>query len=264
MNVLAFHTLVEQDVQKISSFAYEDMLPEEVDVQANKAFYLWLDDFADFQPRGNRMDDTETRLNDIRTLIVRASPLSLVSNGSVTVASFPDNYLYLVGIEMKVLYQCSKIKQTRLQPNKKYIVMSTLLYNGVTYNSGDVLTPHSTFILGKTDIVYQLSTRTSYGRIVRNEEVSQLNDTYYGKTNYKSPIVGIDEDGIFISTDNFYIDSAIIDYIRIPKVIDSNNPDDEIDLPINGCYKLAKLTTETILQITEQSQQKIENLKLTK
>lgn len=260
-----FHILVEQDVQKISSFAYEDMLPEEVDVQANKAFYLWLDEFASFQPRGNRMDDTEARLNDIRTLVVRDSPLSLVTDGGVSVASFPDNYLYLVGIKLNVWYECSVLKQKNILPNRRYVLKSeTLDYNGDTYNKGDMIIGTTTSLLGKLDVVYQLSERVSVGRIVRNEDETNLSDTYYGKTHYKSPIVVVSEEGISVLTSNFFVDTAKAIYIREPINIDSSTPNTEIDLPINGYYKLAQKTVEAILKVTEQGQQKIENLKLTK
>lgn len=266
MTVSEFHILVEQDVQKISSFAYTDMLPEEVDIQANKTFYLWLNDFATYQPRGNRIDDTEARLNDIRTLIVRDSSLSLVATRDVSVASFPENYLYLVGIEMQVLYECSTTRQTSIVEGSNYILKSaSLTYNAINYTKGQLIVGTSTYILGKSDIVYKLSERTSYGRIVRGEEANKLNDTYYGKTNKQSPLVSVSSTGIVISTKNrFFIDTAKAIYIKAPRKINSNNPDDEIELPINGAYKLAQLTVESILKVTEQSQQKIENLKLTK
>lgn len=266
MKVLEFQTLIEQDVQKMSSFAYEDMLPEEVDIQANKAFYIWLDSFANFQPRGNRLDDTEARLNDIRTLIVRDSPLSLASTGSVSVASFPEDYLYLVGIKMQILFECSNKKQESILPNKKYILKSdSLVYNSHTYSKGDLIIGTTTQLLGKSDVVHELSNKLSSGRIVRSEELDLLNTTFYGRTHEDSPLVGADENGIYISTLNkFFIESSKIIYIRKPREIDSSIPNDDIDLPINGCYKLAQLTVEAILRVTEQPQQKIENLKLTK
>lgn len=261
MTVQDFHILVEQDVQKISSFAYEDMQLEEVDIQANKAFYEWLDDFAEYQPRGNRQDDTEARLNDIRTLVVRDAQLSLVSNDGVSVASLPDDYLYLVGVKVNVYFECSKIRQTQILPSKRYVAKSIVVYNSVTYNSGDLIIGTTSHTLSRSETVYELATKVSYARITRNEEVDKLNDTYYGITSYKSPIVSVNTDGLSISTLNkFFVGTGTFTYIRRPRVIDSSNPNDDIDLPINGCYKLANKTVECILRITEQSQQKIQNL----
>lgn len=266
MTVESFHILVEQDVQKISTFAYEDLQPEEVDIQANKAFYNWLNEFAEFQPRGNRQDDTEARLNDIRTLVVRDAPLSLVTTGDVSVASLPDAYLYLVGVKLKVYYECSQRRQTQIQPSKRYVAKSVVVYNSVTYNKGDIIVGTTTHILGRSELVLQLSVLDVHGRITRNEEVDKLNETHYGKTHYKSPIVAINSDGLYVSTlSKFFIDdNATFSYIRKPAIIDSASPNTEIDLPINGAYKLAERTVTEILKVTEQSQQKIQNLQLTK
>lgn len=266
MTVEDFHILVEQDVQKISSFAYEDLQPEEVDIQANKAFYLWLDDFAAFQQRGNRLDDTEARLNDIRTLVVRDAQLSLVDNGNVSVASLPENYLYLLGIRLTVYYECSQRRQEQIIAGKKYIAKSAINYNNTQYNKGDLIIGTSNHILGRSELALELSTKIVTGRPVRNEEVDDLNDTHYGVTHYRSPIVSINSAGLYVSTlAKFFVDSsATFTYIRKPAVIDSATPTTEIDLPINGAYKLARLTVEEILKVTEQPQQKIQNLQLTK
>lgn len=260
-----FHILVEQEVQKISSFAYEDMLLEEVDLQANKAFYDWLDSFAEFQERGNRMDDTEARLNDIRTLVVRDSPLSLVVEGSVSVASLPDNYLYLVGAKMDILYECIKLRATSIVANVPYILKSgSLNYNSIAYVAGDLVQGNVNQALGKSDILYPLTTLMRYGRIVRNEEVYQLEDHYYGKSSYRSPVVYVAEGNINVQTNGFFVQNLEIVYIRKPNPVDSSQPSQLIDLPENGAYKLVTKTAEIIMKATEQSQQKIENLKLTK
>lgn len=255
-----FQIEVEQAVQKISTFAYEDLLPEEVDIQANSAFYAWLDEFASFQPRGNRLDDTEARLNDISTLVIRNTPLSLVRNGSVSVASLPDNYLYLVGAKMTTWYECSQKRQTQIVEGKVYIAKSVVTYNNITYNYGDFIVGSVLYNLAKTETVYLLSSTTVSGRIVRNEDVDKLADTYYGKTSYRSPIISINTTGLQIEADKFFVTDAKITYIRQPLKINSSNPDVDIDLPINGAYKLVAKTVEKILKVTEQSQQKIQNL----
>lgn len=261
-----FHILVEQGVQKISSFAYEDMLPEEVDLQANSSFYQMLDDYADFKRVGNRMDDTEARLNDIRTVVVRDTNLSVtVVDSSVTVASLPDNYLYLVGIDLSVLFQCSKIPITIIEQNKFYIVgEGAITINEVTYTIGQLVDTSelvSTISVPKTVILYRLGTKKSYGRVVRNEDVNYLQDHIFGKTSYKSPITTVSDSRLYIYTDNFFIQTATITYIRKPNVIDISNPNAIIDLPENGAYKLVRATTLNICAITEQPQQKLENLK---
>lgn len=255
-----FQIEVEQAVQKISTFAYEDLLPEEVDIQANSAFYEWLDTFASFQPRGNRQDDTEARLNDISTLVIRNTPLSLVVNGSVSVASLPDNYLYLVGIRMTTWYECSQRRQSQIVDGKIYIAKSVVNYNEQTYNKGDFIIGTVSYTLAKTELVFELSSKLVSGRIVRNEEVDKLNDTYYGKTSYRSPITSVSSTGLEIETNNFYITGVKIVYIRQPLKINSANPNVDIDLPINGAYKLVAKTVEKILKVTEQPQQKIQNL----
>lgn len=266
MTTQNFHILVEQSVQKISSFAYEDMLPEEVDLHANKTFYQMLDDYADFKRVGNRMDDTEARLNDIRTVVVRDTNISVaVVDSNVTVASLPDNYLYLVGIDLDVLYKCSKVPVTIIEPNKFYVVGSgTITINGITYQKDqliDTSTLSSNLSVPKTCILYRLGQKKVYGRIVRNEDVNYLQDHIFGKTSDRSPVTTVAGSTIYIYTDNFFIKSGSISYIRKPSIININNPSTDIDLPENGAYKLVTATALNICAITEQSQQKLENLK---
>lgn len=266
MTTQTFHILVEQDVQKISSFAYEDMLPEEVDIQANKSFYQLLNDFADLKRVGNRMNDTEARLNDIRTVVVRDTNISVsVVDSNVTVASLPNNYLYLVGIDLSLLYQCSRVPVTLLEPNKFYIVGSgSILINNITYNTGQLVDTSSLAAsrsIPKTGMLYRLGQKKVYGRIVTNEDVNYLQDHAFGKTSDKSPVTTVADNKIYIYTDKFFIQDAKITYIRKPNAINITSPNVVIDLPENGAYKLAALTAVNICAITEQAQQKLENIK---
>lgn len=263
MTVEKFHILVEQKLQKISSFSYEDLLPQEVDLQANAAFYNWLNSFADFQQRGNRMDDTEARLNDIRTLVIRDSSLSTVTEGSASVASLPENYLYLVGAKMDVLYECVKIRVDSIVANTPYILKSaTLTYNSSSFITGNLVEGSVSMSLSRSDILYPLTTRERYGRVIRNEEVYLLEEHFYGKSQPRSPIVYVNEDNITVSNPKFFIKNLKIVYIRKPLEIDSSTPNANIDLPENGAYKLIDKTVEWIMKATEQAQQKIENFKL--
>lgn len=266
MTTQNFHILVEQAVQKISSFAYEDMLPEEVDLQANRTFYEMLDDYADLKRVGNRMDDTEARLNDIRTVVVRDTNISVtVLDSNVTVASLPTNYLYLVGIDLNILYKCSRVPVTIIEPNKFYIVGSgTITINSITY-SKDQLIDTSTLLANisvpKTAILYRLGQKKVYGRVVRNEDVNYLQDHVFGKTSDRSPVTTIADNRIHIYTDGFFVQNGKITYIRKPNIIDIASPNSLIDLPENGAYKLVTGTAVNVCAITEQSQQKLENIK---
>lgn len=264
MTVQQLHILVEQDVQKISSFAYEDMLPEEVDIQANKAFYQMLDDFADFKRVGNRMDDSEARLNDIRTVVVRDTNLNIaVIDGSVSVASLPENYLYLVGVEISVLYQCSRMPVNSVEPNQFYgVKKGSIIVDSVVHTVGSIIdvinvsTP-----IPKGTIILRLGLKKVYGRVVRNEDVNYLQDHNFGKSSYSSPITTITGNELYIYTNDFFVKDCKITYIRKPLTVDINTPNVQIDLPDNSAYKLAKLTALNIVEVTEQPQQKIENLK---
>lgn len=262
MTVQQLHTIVEQDVQKISSFAYEDMLPEEVDIQANKSFYQMLNDFADLKRVGNRMDDTEARLNDIRTVVVRDTNISVaVIDSSVSVASLPENYLYLVGVGMSVLYKCSKIPMTTLTAQSYIVESGSITINNTTYTAGKIINNVSTITVPKNVVIYRLGLKKVYGRIVRNEDVNFLQDHVFGKSTYKSPVTTITGNQLFIYTNDFFIKDIKITYIRKPKIINIATPTDTIDLSENGAYKLARLVVLNITEVTEQPQQKIENLK---
>jgi hypothetical protein len=260
MTTRDLHILIEQDVQKISSFAYEDLLPEEIDIQANKSYYEFLNDFAQFQPRGNRFNDTEARMNDIRTLIVRETPLDTVRTGGVSVASLPSSYLYLVGLKAETLAECSLEYAVTVEPNKFYILKSdTITIEGDTYTKGQVVTVTVPYTAGSTKFI-ELTKQTIPCRIVTNEEYEELEQHHYGKSKYMSPLAVISSEGITLSTKDFFINKVYLTYIKKPNVINIASPSAELQLPINSAYKLAKLTVNNILQITEQSQQKITNL----
>ena len=250
MTTYDFHTLVEQDVQKISSFAYQDLLPEEIDIQANKSFLQYLNDFVDFQPKGNRLNDTEARLNDIRTLIVKDFPIGAVVTGSVSVAFLPNNYLYHLGLKADVYKQCNAV--TELLPNKFYLLtVGSYVIDGANYIAGSIVSPLSKMVVPK-DTFVRLQKSIVPCRIVSNANKTELESHYYGKTTADSPLGVIVGNQIQIDLNGFLINRVQLYYIRKPKTISFSLPNDEIDLSLNGQYKLAALTVQNIKAVTER------------
>lgn len=257
MTTLDFHINVEQEVQKISSFAYENIEPEELDIQANKSFYQFLNDFVTLQPRGNQLNDTEARLNDIRSLVIRDTPLSAITNDSVSVASLPNSYLYLVGLKADVYTECNKV--TELVPNNFYLLkVGSYVIDSVTYPQGSIVKTLNKLTVPK-DTFVQMTFSQRPVRIVSNADYYDLEDSHYGKSTKKSPLGSVWGNQISISTKGFLINKVYLSFVRKPKAVSIATPNEEIELPINSTYKLIALTALNIMKVTEQPQQKIVN-----
>ena len=104
MTNLKLHTLIEQNLQNIGSFAYQDMLPEEVDLQINYVIDWFIRNTLDAYQK------KQSTLEDLRTITEKNYVISMLqdSSGTFTTGSLPDGYLYLINDRSIVNVICRK------------------------------------------------------------------------------------------------------------------------------------------------------------
>ena len=84
------HIAVRQGLEKVDSFQDEALFPEEIDLQLNRMQDRYIDTLLD-----NRFEDTQTRLDNLRNLIVRNANLDAIIYAS-TDEDFEPNTVYAI------------------------------------------------------------------------------------------------------------------------------------------------------------------------
>jgi hypothetical protein len=102
------HIAVEQGLQRVASYVFDDFLPEEIDLVLNKMQLRFIDDKfrKDRQSEGYEIQQGD--LDDIQRLIEKdvelPAFLNLPSNNSYSI--LPANYLYLINDRTKIIRDC--------------------------------------------------------------------------------------------------------------------------------------------------------------
>lgn len=121
MTVQEMHYKVDQKLQKVGSFIYQDYEPEEIDIRLNDAMYRFIlsrmESFYNIQKKG--LEETQQRIDDLRTIIKRN--VQLTRNGDSF--QLPPDYKYYVRFNAKIrVNPCgqadseSPLKTERIRP----------------------------------------------------------------------------------------------------------------------------------------------------
>lgn len=233
MTTKDLHILINQDLQNLTSFAYQDMLPEELDIainaNINRFIELALSKERDGKPH-NGFQDTQKKLDDIRELQnkdVSLSPITAFTDGDKVgvFAVLPLDYNHLI--------------------NDRSIVNITCNIKGVP----------------------TITTKVRPNRVIDQEVLPNVLDNFFTKTDKDSPVSNLSGNNIYVyhNPSNFIVSGIIIDYIRTPKKIDFNNfPLVVMEFPDPTCYKIAKMVVHHLSTVTEQNPQKIANIAVEK
>lgn len=105
MTIQEFHNNFNIEVDKTLDFELPYMLPEQIDYWLNKAQDRFIKSRAyPSNPGTKGFEETEKRIDDLRTIVVRTTPISAsTSVTNVYTVNLPDDYQYLVRHQCNVV-----------------------------------------------------------------------------------------------------------------------------------------------------------------
>lgn len=231
------HRLIEQDVQKMGFFAYDDLEPEEIDLKINEQIYAFIEAVVDVT-KGRKpkigivegFQEDQVSLDSLRTIHLKDTSMTLADFSDGEKFDLPTNYLHHVKTKLGITYTC-------IEGGKS--VTKTLV-------------PKATLRLGES----------------QNIEIMRRSSFY--KTKKESPLGELVGSTVYIYEDSeFEITTAELDYIKRPAKVTyvkdgggSYDPINSIqcDLPDTVLYTIVNMTVLKILKVIETKQQKIVNL----
>jgi hypothetical protein len=234
LTIQDMHRIIEQDVQKMGFAAYQDLAPEEIDLQINRQIGLLIEGILDkHYGRPLKVDErqgfqkNQVTLDNLRNLQVGYFPTTLTSDGNTHSFPLPSNYLHHIKTRAAISWQC--------------------------YEDGEQKTE-----IGGVDV-----------RIIQSQHDFR-NHPFY-KTGKDSPAAEMFGNVIYLYDDageTFTITSATLSYIRKPAVVKFGYDEDgeyditastQCDLDDSLHYMLVNMTSLKIQEILESPQQKIVN-----
>lgn len=97
MTVKDFHINFGLELDKTEDFEYPAFLPEQIDYWLNKAQSRFIKERLYPQdPRQKGFEETQKRIEDIRTLVKESTALTPIAVGTEYRIALPNDYLYLV------------------------------------------------------------------------------------------------------------------------------------------------------------------------
>lgn len=184
MTVQELHYAIDQGLQKVGSYAYDNFLPDEIDFWLNRAQERFIKDraFAHSDQKQLGFVANQKRLDDLREIMAIDYVDQAAATAGVEFQQFdlPVNYLYLVNLR-------ARIYKDRCKPA---VV-------------GGALT-------------------TVPVRIVDNSEVYHLQQDPFSRSQIETPSAILSQQDIKVFQDNesFILEGISMDYIRVPEEID--------------------------------------------
>lgn len=129
MNVLEMHIALKQGVDKIHSQRDDQLLPQEIDIELNRAMQRFIDQhYGKNNLYQEGFEQSQKRIDELRSLLVEYEDSVIfkeeVINGSIWADTFqlPSNYMYLVNQRSKIfLNNCNVV-------NYNYEQLSNVFY----------------------------------------------------------------------------------------------------------------------------------------
>jgi len=214
MTVQELHYAVDQGLQKVGSFAYDNFLPEEIDYWLNRAQDRFIKDRAfshsDIKQLG--FVANQKRLDDLRLLITNDYTDETSGQAGIEFQYYdlPANYLYLVNIR-------AAIRKDNCAP--------------ATLQSPLVTVPV---------------------RVVANHEVHFLQQDPFAQSTSASPLATLSDRDIkvFQNNENFIVEGISLDYIRTPQQIDLQL-NQTSELAEHTHHEIIDIAVKTIIEAIE-------------
>lgn len=235
LNILNTHRLIEQDVQRLGFYVYDNLETEEIDLQINRQIYTVIDGILDkFFGRTLKIgidqgfQVNQVTLDNLRLQHVKDATTTLTTFTGGKKLDLPSDYYHYIKAKATISYSCREDGQT----------------------------------VTKTKLVKI--------RIAESQNVDAMLDNPLHKTVKESPIGEIAGNILYIYTnENFDVTDVKLDYIKKPVQVvfakDINGDYDSVnsvsfDIDNSLQYMIINMTVLKILKILEISQQKIANL----
>lgn len=214
MTVQELHYAVDQGLQKVGSYAYDNFLPEEVDYWLNRAQERFVKDraFTSADVKGLGFAGNQKRLDDLREIITN---------------DYTDNVAGAVGVE----YQ-----EYDLPLDYMFLINIRAL---IRFNRCEPATASS-------------PTKTVPVRLIANHEVYYIQQDPFARSNVDSATAILSDNDIkvFQNSENFILEGISLDYIRTPQQIDLQL-NQTSELAEHTHQEIVDIAVKTILEAIE-------------
>lgn len=214
MTVQELHYAIDQGLQKLGSYAYDNFLPEEIDFWLNRAQERFIKDraFAHSDQKQLGFVANQKRLDDLREIIAidYVDQVGPVAGAQYQEFDLPLNYLYMVNLRARIYKdQC-----------KPAVVDGNLT--------------------------------TVPCRIVDNSEVYHLQQDPFARSQVQTPLAILSEQDIKVFQDNesFILEGIMMDFIRVPEEIDLQL-NQTSELAEHTHQEIVDIATKNILEAIE-------------
>ena len=214
MTVQELHYAVDQGLQKVGSFAYDNFLPEEIDHWLNRAQERFIKDraFSHSDMKQLGFVANQKRLDDIYQIITLDYTDDIAPAAGVEFQQFdlPVDYLYLVNL--RAIIRRENCKRAELTSPQARVPV----------------------------------------RIVNNREVYFMQQDPFARSNSQSPLAILSDNDIkvFQDSENFILEGISADYIRTPQEIDLQL-NQTSELADHTHHEIVDIAVKTILESIE-------------
>ena len=232
MDIRKVHILIEQGLQQVGVFAYDDFTHEEIDLEIDASVYRIIKSAFTSIRLENQYQYNQGVLDRIRTLQSTEKPLTISSTEEDYVEfNLPEDYIHRIRVSARIAIpdQCSILKCNKIEVGKLYKLNNgKIRYNNEEYNSGDTFTG----VEGVKQFEYypdtnnveivEIKSKRVRCRVVESDKIDQILENSLSKTKASSPVTEITEEIVRAYFSDFVINNLIFSYIRTPSPVNFN------------------------------------------
>src|SRR5690606_28659581 len=141
MDIRKVHILIEQKLQQVGVFAYDDFQSEEVDLQIDASVFKILKSAFNPIRQDNQFQYNQGVLDRIRTLQKTEVVLPIDrTEEDYCESDLPEDYIHRIRVSASVAVpeNCTVLKCNKIESGKSYILrQGHILYNEVELKDGD-------------------------------------------------------------------------------------------------------------------------------
>ena len=240
MNITQMHLAVQQGVDKINSFQADSLLPEEIDLELNKAITKFVNlKYGKNNQHGKGFEESQKRIDDLRTLISKEDLKSDYVQESVKnsfiyeTTELPGNYRYLIKILCTVAYKSDCTSLSVKEQTKEVEIKDP-----------------------KTEL-------TSL-KFVQQDDIHTLLADPFNTTEKTKPLFTIEDDRLKIYTNDIFIIGQVnLTYIKNPAIV-SLSLNAGSDLPLHTHQEIVDMAISSILEGISDPRYRTQQLELGK
>lgn len=240
MDIRKVHILIEQKLQQVGVFAYDDFQSEEVDLQIDASVFKILKSAFNPIRQDNQFQYNQGVLDRIRTLQKTEQVLPIDrTEDYYNETDLPEDYIHKIRISALVALpeQCTVVECNNIEAGKTYIVKQGHIRYVVENSTGNEyieLKEGDSFIgvEGVTEYEFfpdslpvkllQPKSKKVRCRVIESHKIDEVLENSLSKTKVSSPVVEITEEIIRSYFSDFIINNLIFSYIRTPSPVNFN------------------------------------------